>query len=144
MRPVALVTGGSRGIGLAISKKLTDNGYDLAFNGVRPENDEGVQETFEKLNSGDAEAIYCQGDISKREDRESVISKIRSHFGRLNLLVNNAGVAPKERQDPLIATEESYDRVMSINLKGPYFLTQAVARWMVDQKEQDDSLKPHW
>lgn len=141
MRPVALVTGGSRGIGLAISQKLINNGYDVAFNGVRPEDDEGVQETLQKLNSGSTEVIYCQGDISQREDRESIIHKIRSQFGRLNVLVNNAGVAPNERQDPLIATEKSYDRVMNINLKGPYFLTQAAARWMVEQKEKDDSFQ---
>lgn len=137
MRPVALVTGGSRGIGLAISKQLCNNGYNVAFNGVRDE--EQVQDVLEQLHSGDADVIYCQGDISSVADRESIISRIRSHFGRLDVLVNNAGVAPKKRQDPLEATEESYERVMSINLKGPYFLTQSVARWMVEQKEEDDS-----
>lgn len=134
MKPVALVTGGSRGIGKGICRKLCENGYHVAFNGVRGE--EYVQETLKELKSAGTDVIYCQGDISSAEDRESVIEKIRSRFGRLNVLVNNAGVAPKERKDPLKATEESYERVMRINLQGPYFLTQAVARWMVDQKQK--------
>lgn len=137
MKPVALVTGGSRGIGLGVAKKLCENGYDIAINGVRGE--ARVQDVLEELRSAGADAIYCQGDISSDADRESIVGKIRSHFGRLNVLVNNAGVAPKVRQDPLEATEESYDRVMDINLKGPYFLTQKVARWMVEQKKEDKS-----
>lgn len=141
MQPVALVTGGSRGIGLGITKKLCANGFDVAFNGVRPEEDKGVQETFDELYSTGADVIYCQGDISSADDRESIIEEIRDHFGRLNVLVNNAGVAPKVRQDPLNATEESYDRVMGINLKGPYFLTQAAARWMVKQQGEDENFQ---
>lgn len=137
MKPVALVTGGSRGIGRGICEKLCENGYHVAFNGVRGE--EQVRETVKELASAGTEVIYCQGDISSAEDRASVIEKIRSRFGRLNVLVNNAGVAPKERKDPLKATEESFERVMRINLQGPYFLTQAVARWMVDQKSQKQS-----
>ncbi len=137
MKPVALITGGSRGIGLGIAKKLAGNGYNVAINGVRGA--DRVQDVLEQLTSTGADAIYCQGDISSASDRESIISKISSRFGRLNVLVNNAGVAPKERKDPLEATEESFERVMRINLKGPYFLTQAVARWMVEQKESDDS-----
>lgn len=136
MNPVALVTGGSRGIGFGISKKLCEEGYDLAFNGVRDE--EQVQDVLKKLRSVGTDVIYCQGDISSKADRQGIISKIRSHFGQLNVLVNNAGVAPKERQDPLKATEQSFERVMGINLQGPYFLTQSVANWMVEQKEEDD------
>lgn len=137
MKPVALITGGSRGIGLGIAKKLAENGYNVAINGVRGA--DRVQDVLEELKSTGAEAVYCQGDISSGSDRDSVIAKVRSHFGRLNVLVNNAGVAPKERQDPLEATEESFERVIRINLQGPYFLTQSVARWMVEQKEDDDS-----
>ncbi len=137
MKPVALVTGGSRGIGLGISKKLCENGYNVAINGVREE--EQVQDVLEELRSTGANSIYCQGDIRTAEDRESIEDKLRSHYGQLNVLVNNAGVAPRERLDPLEATEESYDRVMGINLKGPYFLTQRIARWMVEQKEKDAS-----
>lgn len=137
MNPVALVSGGSRGIGLGISKKLCEDGYNLAFNGVRDEKQ--VQDVLKKLRSIGTDVIYCQGDISSKADREDIISKIRSHFGQLNVLVNNAGVAPKERQDPLEATEQSFERVMRINLQGPYFLTQSVANWMVEQNEEDDS-----
>lgn len=135
MNLTALVTGGSRGIGFAISKKLCMNGYDVAINGVRSE--DRVQEALEELRATGSEAIYCQGDISSAEDRTAIIEKVRSEFGQLNVLVNNAGVAPRERKDPLEASEESYDRVMSINLKGPYFLTQLAARWMVEQKQKD-------
>lgn len=137
MKPVALVTGGSRGIGLAISQKLAESGYRIAFNGMREEKQ--VKDVLDQLKSTGQEAIYCRGDISKSSDRESILQKVRSHFGRLNVLVNNAGVAPKERMDPLEASEESYERVMRINLQGPYFLTQAAARWMVEQKQQDDN-----
>lgn len=137
MNPVALVTGGSRGIGLGISKKLCEDGYNLAFNGVRDEKQ--VQDVLKKLRSAGTDVIYCQGDISSRADRESIVSEIRSHFGQLNVLVNNVGVAPKERQDPLEATEQSFERVMRINLQGPYFLTQLVANWMVEQKKEDHS-----
>ncbi|HLR31223.1 MAG TPA: 3-ketoacyl-ACP reductase [Fodinibius sp.] len=137
MNPVALVTGGSRGIGKGIAKKLCENGYHVAVNGVRAE--EHVRGTLKELGSAGTEVIYCRGDISSGAGWESVIEKIRSRFGRLNVLVNNAGVAPKERKDPLQATEESFERVMRINLQGPYFLTQAVARWMVGQKQEDSS-----
>ena len=136
MKPVALVTGGSRGIGYAISEQLCENGYNVAFNGVRGR--EQVTDVINSLETTGAEVIYCQGDISSRSDRTSILDEVKSHFGRLNVLVNNAGVAPNQRQDPLEATEESYDRVMDINLKGPYFLTQAAARWMVEQKKENE------
>jgi NAD(P)-dependent dehydrogenase (short-subunit alcohol dehydrogenase family) len=71
-----------------------------------------------------ADVLYCPGDIASREDRINVLAAITNHFGRLNVLVNNAGVAPKERRDILEATEESFEYVLSTNLRGPYFLTQ--------------------
>lgn len=137
MNPTALITGGSRGIGLAIAKKLCHQKYDVAVNGVREE--ESVKDVLTELRSAGTKVIYCRGDIGSDNDREQIVKKLKREFGRLNVLVNNAGVAPKKRQDPLEATEESYDRVMNINLKGPYFLTQSVARWMVEQKKEDDS-----
>jgi 3-oxoacyl-[acyl-carrier protein] reductase len=137
MNPAALITGGSRGIGLAIARKLCENGYDVAINGVREES--AVTQTLDELRSHETNVIYCQGDIGFAEDRQGIIDKLRSEFGRLNVLVNNAGVAPKERLDPLKATEESFDRLIRINLKGPYFLTQAIANWMADQKEKQES-----
>jgi 3-oxoacyl-[acyl-carrier protein] reductase len=139
MNPAALVTGGSRGIGLAIAKKLCNQGYDVAINGVRGE--ESVKEVLKELQSIGTRVIYCQGDIGSESDRGRMVRKLKTEFGRLNVLVNNAGVAPKERLDPLNATTESFDRLMRINLKGPYFLTQAIAGWMVEQKKEKDSFE---
>jgi 3-oxoacyl-[acyl-carrier protein] reductase len=132
MKPVALITGGSRGIGLGIAKSMLKAGYCLAINGIRPTDQ--IKELLVELNTAGGEVIYCQGNIASSEDRSKIISEVKSHFGRLNVLVNNAGVAPKKRNDILDATEESFDWVLDINLKGPYFLTQFVARWMIEQK----------
>ena len=134
MKPIALITGGSRGIGLGIAKSMLKAGYSLAINGVRPADQ--VKEVLAELNTDEGEVIYCQGDISISEDRSKIISEVKTHFGRLNVLINNAGVAPRERNDILDATEESYDWVLNTNLKGPYFLTQLVARWMIEQKNK--------
>jgi 3-oxoacyl-[acyl-carrier protein] reductase len=127
MKKVALVTGGSRGIGFGIATHLAKAGFDLAINGVRPEDQVDL--------SSLKDAIYVRGNISSPADRQSIISKVREHFGMLNLLVNNAGMAPRERRDILEATEESFDEVISTNLKGTYFLTQAAANWMIEQKK---------
>ena len=132
MKRVAFVTGGSRGIGLGIAQHLAQNGFNLAINGVRDE--QSVEEVLEFLRILGAEVIYCQGDIASKEARTQMLDKIKKHFGRLDVLVNNAGVAPKERNDILAATEESFDYVVSTNLKGTYFLTQAAANWMIEQK----------
>ncbi|MDG5767703.1 3-ketoacyl-ACP reductase [Balneolales bacterium ANBcel1] len=136
MKPVALITGGSRGIGKAIARKLGENGFDLAVNGVRDE--EQASDALEELRQTGARVLYCQGDVGSREGRDAILARLRESFGRLNVLVNNAGVAPKERLDPLEATEESFERVMRINLQGPYFLTQVIAGWMVGQKKQQE------
>lgn len=135
MNPVALVTGGSRGIGRAIAIKLSEKGYHVAVNGTRPVDQTG--DLMETINAAGPGGIYCQGDISSRKDHESILEKVRSEWGRLNLLVNNAGVGPRVRNDILIADEEEFDWVMGINLKGPWFLTQSVANWMVQQKEEN-------
>lgn len=135
MREVALVTGGSRGIGLGIARALAAAGFDIAINGVREE--ETVSQTLEELRQLGADAIYCRGNIALAEAREDILERVRSHYGRLNILVNNAGVAPKVRKDILETTEESFEYVMSTNLEGPFFLTQAAANWMVAQKEED-------
>jgi NAD(P)-dependent dehydrogenase (short-subunit alcohol dehydrogenase family) len=96
-----------------------------------------VVDVIEELRVLGADVLYCQADVSERSDREALLDATRERYGQLNLLVNNAGVAPKVRADILEATEESYDRVMGINLKGPYFLTQAAAVWMVAQRLAD-------
>jgi NAD(P)-dependent dehydrogenase (short-subunit alcohol dehydrogenase family) len=131
----ALVTGGSRGIGLGIAAALADDGWRLAINGLRAETD--VRETLDSLRKQSPQVIYCRGDISQPADRKACLDEIDKHFGRLDLLVNNAGIAPPRRDDILEATEESFDKVFEVNLKGPYFLTQAVARWMIVQHQAD-------
>lgn len=135
MNRVALITGGSRGIGLGIARHLAKAGFNLSINGVRNANE--VTDVIKELRSAGGEVIYCQGDISSAKDRENILSKTKKQFGALHVLVNNAGVAPKERRDILEATEESFDRLINTNLKGTYFLTQSAARWMVDQKKAD-------
>ncbi len=136
MKKVAFITGGTRGIGLGIAEHLAKSDFDLAINGIRDEN--FVQEVLGYLRKLGAEVIYCQGDIASKEARESMLEKIKKHFGRLNILVNNAGVAPQERKDILESSEESFDSVISTNLKGTYFLTQAVANWFVSQKADSE------
>lgn len=137
MRQNALVTGGSRGIGFGIALELAREGIDLAINGVRPE--EQVGEKLDQLRDLGVKVIYCRGDISRPGDRVAILEKLREEFGQLNFLVNNAGVAPKERLDILEASEESFEYVMRTNLQGPYFLTQSVANWLVEQKEADSA-----
>jgi 3-oxoacyl-[acyl-carrier protein] reductase len=132
MRKVVLITGGSRGIGYGIAQALAARSFDVAINGTRPEPE--VKDTLKKLGAYGVEAVYCRGDISTAAGRDAVVKKVQDHFGRLHILVNNAGVAPKERKDILEATEESFEYVMKTNLQGPYFLTQAVANWMIQQK----------
>ena len=134
MKPVAFITGGSRGIGLGIAHALMKKGYRGAINGVRPA--KLVEQTLKELKINGGEVIYCQGDIGNGDDRQKMISNIQSKWNQLNLLVNNAGVAPKDRKDILEADEESFDWLIGINLKGPYFLTQLVANWMIDQKKK--------
>lgn len=135
MKPVALITGGSRGIGFGIAKKLAEVGYDLAINGVRPE--ANAKESLEQLKALGSEVIYLQGNIAEKNDRESIIHGLKEKFGRIDVLVNNAGVAPRNRCDVLEVTEEDYDHLMNINEKGTFFLTQAIAKWMIVLKESD-------
>jgi 3-oxoacyl-[acyl-carrier protein] reductase len=130
---VAFITGGSRGIGLGIARALAAEGWRLAINGMRREDE--VAAVLDELHSQSPQVVYCRGDISIAEDRAACLDHIDGQLGGLNLLVNNAGIAPPRRDDILEATEESFDRVFDVNLKGPYFLTQAVARWMIVQRQ---------
>ncbi len=138
-KPVALVTGGSRGIGFGCARQLAACGFDLAINGMRDES--AVGEALDELRTSGAKVVYCPGDIGSATSRSSILDGVRSAFGRLDVLVNNAGVAPKERADLLDATEESFDFVMNTNLRGAYFLTQAAARWMIAQYEANPGFK---
>ena len=135
MRKVALITGGSRGIGLGIARSLATAGFDLAINGVREEKE--VSSALEALRQLGADVIYCRGDVGNAAARHAIMDQVKTHFGRLNVLVNNAGVAPRERRDILEATEESFEEVLRTNLTGPYFLSQAAANWMIEQKSAD-------
>ena len=139
MKRVALITGGSRGIGLGIAQELATAGFDLAINGVRDE--DAVKNVLTSLQSAGAKTVYCRGDLASPSDRKNVLEKVKSAFGRLDVLVNNAGIAPRERRDILEATEESFDEVIATNLKGNYFLTQQAANWMIDQKKLDPNFR---
>jgi 3-oxoacyl-[acyl-carrier protein] reductase len=138
-RPAALVTGGSRGIGKAIAVELARLGYDLAIShydfeaGGEPGESAAAQARAEITAAG-AACVALRADVSDATHRRQLVDLVRSTFGRCDLLVNNAGVAPLARTDLLDATEESFERVLRINLQGPYFLTQQVARWMIEQR----------
>lgn len=133
MKRVALITGGSRGIGFGIARCLAREGLDLAVCGTRPEAQ--VVEALETLRNLGSEVLYVQADVSQKAMRSAMLQAIRERFGRLHVLVNNAGVAPLERKDVLEATEESFERLIKINLQGPHFLCQEAANWMIVQKK---------
>jgi len=141
MKRVGLITGGSRGIGFGIATQLAANGFDLAINGTRSAAE--ANDSIKKLNDFGNDVIYCRGDISSSPERENIINQVKDHYGKLNVLVNNAGVGPKERKDILEATEESFDHVISTNLKGTYFLMQRAANWMIEQKKNDHEFTGH-
>jgi len=139
-RPVAIVTGASRGIGKGIAKELASLGYDLVVNYFdftaegKPDESKALQ-TQKEIKDLGTECEILRGDISNAGDRDSLVALAKSTFGRCDILMNNAGVAPSKRMDLLEATEESFERVLGINLKGPYFLTQKVANWMIEQQK---------
>jgi NAD(P)-dependent dehydrogenase (short-subunit alcohol dehydrogenase family) len=137
MNPVSLITGASRGIGRGIALELSKIGFDLVINYAS--NVAAARRTAADCVSAaraagnNVRAEICQADISSGADRRKLIQFTREKLGRLDLLVNNAGVAPEIRADILEASEESFDRLIAINLKGPYFLTQLAANWMIEQ-----------
>jgi 3-oxoacyl-[acyl-carrier protein] reductase len=135
VRRVALVTGGTRGIGLGIARALAGSGFDLALCGLRGEAE--VAPALTELRGIGAAAHYVRADVGDRADRLRLVAEVRERLGRLHVLVNNAGMAPRLRADLLEAGEESFELLLRVNLQGPYFLTQAVAKWMLDQRRAD-------
>lgn len=137
MNPVALITGASRGIGRGIALKLAENGWDTIINYAG--NQIAAQQTSKACvalglkNDMHVKAEVFQANIAVPTDRQKLMDFVKSRFGRLDLLVNNAGVAPEVRRDILTADEGSFDRLMSINAKGPYFLTQLVACYLIER-----------
>ncbi|MBV8781434.1 MAG: 3-ketoacyl-ACP reductase, partial [Phycisphaerae bacterium] len=119
------------GIGLGIAEELAKSGFQIAINGRRDASD--VADSIKKIESRGVKCLYCRGDVTSDTERKSILDHIEKEFGRLDVLVNNAGVAPDKRADILEADEASFDRLIGINLKGPYFLTQAAANWMIRQ-----------
>jgi 3-oxoacyl-[acyl-carrier protein] reductase len=135
VRRVALVTGGTRGIGLGIARRLAADGFDLALCGVREETE--VASVIQELSGAGSTVHYFRADLAERAERAALVDGVRGRVRRLHVLVNNAGVAPAVRADILDAEEASFERLMRVNLQGPYFLTQGIARFMIEQREAD-------
>lgn len=130
-RPVSLVTGAGRGIGRGIAIELAKLGHAVVINFAG--NASAAEECLQLVREAGGDGITVQADVSLTADRARLVQETLTAYERIDLLVNNAGVAPNVRADLLEAGEESFDRLININLKGPYFLTQAVARQMIDQ-----------
>jgi NAD(P)-dependent dehydrogenase (short-subunit alcohol dehydrogenase family) len=126
------VTGGSRGIGRGIAIELARAGFDVAISYAT--NDAAAKSARQETESLGRSAIAIKADIASAADRQRLIVEVSSALGSIDVLVNNAGIAPSKRADILEASEESFDQLINVNLKGPYFLTQLVARRMIDQK----------
>lgn len=132
-KQVALVTGASRGIGRGIAVALAEEGWTVAVN--YRGNGEAAGETVRLIRAAGGQGLAVQANIAERAERQQLVEETCEEFGRIDLLVNNAGMAPRQRLDILETSEASYDEVMAVNLKGPFFLTQRVARVMIDQLE---------
>ncbi len=128
---IALVTGGSRGIGLAVSRQLGKDGFTVAIMATRPK--AGYPESIALLESEGVSYGWFVGDIGNQKDRQRVVREVVEQFGAIHVLVNNAGVSPVTRDDLLSMSEDSWDRVMGINAKGNMFMTQLVALQMLSQ-----------
>ena len=139
MPPVALVTGGNRGIGLGISRRLVADGFAVSILATREEPSDVLTELREA--AGDPALVrYVRGSVADLDDHRRYVADAVDAWGRLDLLVNNAGVAPTVRADLLDATPDSFDRVLGINLRGPYFLTQEFARRVIELRGPLDAL----
>jgi NAD(P)-dependent dehydrogenase (short-subunit alcohol dehydrogenase family) len=137
MTTTALITGGTRGIGLGIARALARDGWALALCGVRAERE--VAATLDELRGAGASVSYFAADVSSAADRARLVESVRSTCGDVNALVNNAGRAPRMRADILEASEDSFEELMRTNLQGPYFLTQAIANLQIARRRADPS-----
>lgn len=131
MKKTALITGGSRGIGFAIARQLGRDGFNIIIVDVNPKEDN--RDNLDRLGNDGTEYLYIHGSICSANVRERVVSEAVERFERIDVLVNNAGVAPKVRNDLLEMTEESFDQVIGVNTKGTMFFTQKIARQMIKQ-----------
>lgn len=129
-RPVALVTGGSRGIGRAISLKLAELGWNVAVNYCRRA--DAAEEVVALAEASGVTGLAVQGDVSQASDRAGLLQQTIDKFGRIDLLVNNAGIGSPNREDLLKVSTEDWDVVFDTNLKGPFFLSQCVANKMIE------------
>jgi 3-oxoacyl-[acyl-carrier protein] reductase len=130
-RPVSLVTGAGRGIGRGIALELARLGHAIVVNYAG--NEHAATDCLKAVREAGGDGVTIRADISVSADRTGLVEQVIEKYGRIDLLVNNAGIAPQIRADLLDSTEESFDRLIGINLKGPYFLTQLVARAMIEQ-----------
>lgn len=137
---VAVVTGAARGIGHGIAMQLAEDGFAIAILDVIEESQ--VEDNLNEIRSKGQPLLYFRGDLTSEKDRNDFIQKIMKDYGRIDCLVNNAGVAPKVRMDMLETTEESFDFVLGINLKGTFFMTQAIANVMIEQVQNNKDIKP--
>lgn len=140
-KPVAVITGASRGIGRAVSISLAAEGYDIVAI-ARSVDSEGMEFLESEITGRGAQFFPVGLDISSVGSHKEVVANILERYGRIDFLVNNAGVAPLLRNDILDMTDESYDRVLNINLKGPVFFAQQVAIEMTWMKQQLDDYRP--
>ena len=131
-KPTAIITGGTRGIGLGIAKHLAQEGWNLVLFGRSPQ--ESVESPLKELQGMGAELLYVSGDICQEKDRENLVTRAWEHFGSIQALVNNAGQAPAQRTDLLEAKEKDFEQLLRINLQAPYFLTQRVAKGMISSQ----------
>jgi NAD(P)-dependent dehydrogenase (short-subunit alcohol dehydrogenase family) len=138
-RRAALITGGTRGIGLGIARALARGRWDLLLSGLRPASD--VAAIVEELQAFGGQVGYVAGDISQSAGRAAIVAEARARHGAVNALVNNAGRAPRVRADLIDATEDSFEEVLRTNLQGPYFLTQAIARDMLERTRDDAAFR---
>lgn len=132
MKKTAVVTGGSRGIGYGIAIRLASEGYQIAILDINQEAQ--YQDNMDALRAIGNGVFYSCGSITEKNDREPFVAETVKRFGSIDVLVNNAGVAPKIRNDLLDMTEESFDYVVGTNTKGTMFMTQLVAKQMLTQE----------